>query len=81
MEWIKCSTQSPPKDKPFLGCGLDQLRENIEIITMIYYEGGEDEEGFDMMEGFYALTLWGKYNREHDCKPTHWMPLPNPPQE
>lgn len=78
-DWINVSERLPPKDKPFLGYARDSLGENTFITSMIWYEGGEDDNGYDMEEGFYALGEWGGYNREWDCEPTHWMPLPNPP--
>jgi hypothetical protein len=79
MDWIKCEIVKPPKDKPFLGVGLDGLNEETEIIIMIYYPGGIDDDGYDTMEGYFALGKWGKYNAEHSCNPTHWLPLPNQP--
>lgn len=81
-EWISCKIQQPTKDgKPFLGFGMDVLNEDIEIITMIWYVGGKDQDGYESYAGFYALGLWGKYNNEHCCMPTHWMPIPKPPKE
>ena len=79
--WIKCSEKKPPKDRPFLGFGLDALYEDEEIITMIYHKGGVDSDGYDCIEGYYALGQWGNYNREHFCSPTHWMELPETPND
>jgi hypothetical protein len=77
--WKNIEEELPPKDKPFLGFTKCMLHERDFIVVIVWYEGGEDDEGYDQDEGYYAMGEWGKYNREWSCYPTHWMSLPKPP--
>ncbi len=79
--WIKTEDRKPPKNNPFIGFGKDSLGEEEEILVMIWYKGGLDHDEYNMDEGYYALGQWGIYEREHSCNPSHWMPLPNPPNK
>lgn len=81
MNWIKIKDRLPPKNEPFLGFGNDDLNEYGEIVVMIWWPGGKDDEGYHTIEGFYSLGKWGKYNREWYCRPTHWTPLPDFPKD
>ncbi len=63
--WISCSEQMPSAGEQVLAYRPDAPESNDPLIKMATYVGGSAHG-----HGFDCY-----------CKPTHWMPLPEPPQE
>lgn len=68
MEWIKCSDRLPPlQEKEYLVCAGD----DVDIYWWKHFRttGRIKEWDWNDRDGFL------------DFEVTHWMPLPNPPEE
>ena len=66
--WVPVTERLPPRKEPVLICFTDGKME-----VGFWYDQDED------------LTYWcgcvnDGYLEELDCDPTHWMPLPEPPE-
>jgi hypothetical protein len=68
MEWIKCSERLPEDDKYVLVWDGNINLDNFPFYEIAAYRTFNNGSFF--ISGPYVLQ-----------KITHWMPLPNPPQE
>lgn len=73
MEWIKCSERMPKYDYPIIICTTDGdvMAAWFRVWTHVHDLGEvrafEDEEGV-------SFTIY-------PANVTHWMPMPNPPED
>ena len=81
IKWKNIETA--PKD------GIEIILWTPEGVDIGRYEKAEKKEdscySIDHDEGWISLgcrsTLWGTSNREPQNQPTHWIPLPKPPED
>jgi hypothetical protein len=80
MEWIRCSDQPAPKDKPFLGY----------ILLGYHHEGLKDTRKTDIQVIYWVdskkkfeegCNCSGPEFDKEDIEVKAWMPLPNPPED
>lgn len=64
MEWIKCSDEVPDNRKMVLLVAINQ--------------GPKGSYTTDMYCGWRNGYEWSRW--PHPFKPTHWLPLPEPPK-
>lgn len=76
--WIKCSEQMPPIDKPVLIYWFGSVR--YSYLTEICAYGDLKPKPYDQLAWFDREDCCG--DRYYEFKEvTHWMPLPSPPKD
>lgn len=73
MEWIKCSDRMP-----LVTSDYHRFRQKTVIVTDGIDVGTCDCQAGNMPHEWVA---WSNYGDIDANKITHWMPLPNPPQD
>ena len=77
MKWQSIDTA--PKDRTPI------LAWNGKFVSEALWEPDEDDGGHIgwCYSTFYNLECYGNYNNSYDkdSQPTHWMPLPNAPED
>lgn len=84
MEWQPIETAPKHTDillfRPDAGVFFGQLTYCAEWLTEADIEREGLGEDVLFAEDFWAFDYDGASRCELDLKPTHWMPLPDPPQ-
>ena len=77
MKWQ--SIETAPKDRTPI------LAWNGKFVSEALWETDADDDGHVgwCYSTFYNLECYGNYNNSYDkdSQPTHWMPLPDKPEE
>lgn len=78
MEWVKCSNQLPEKSGRYL---VYEIKEEHSHNCAAYnYPIACCESNIAYFRCFQSKDWeWNSFD-ENNCNPTHWMPLPNPPE-
>lgn len=82
MEWIKCSHRLPEPNSKLLAYAKDAFSDHYTIISAVYYDKFEMKGGkpkYEFHEYCHCSGMEWDYMMIEDV--THWMPLPEPPNE
>lgn len=95
-DWVSVKERMPPDNKGVLLLQKTGYKDNRVVVVGRWMRGRthetfddfsdycEDTDMFYIPEGWYEdIQNWGDYESVHipDGSVTHWMPLPNKPEE
>jgi hypothetical protein len=80
MEWIESEKQKPeiPKGESCSANVLAWLCGSLSIMAYCYIDDGDENSGWAWCN--CGGDIEGDPEFDDDYKPTHWMPLPEPPK-